>query len=79
MFGLGRKARMLSAVVGVVGNSFGLQDLSLKDVRDRNEIERRQQRLAEWNFKSHADSSVKVMTSLNNATLEHTQSVFDNA
>ena len=79
MFGLGRKARMLSAVVGLVGDSFGLHDLSLKDVRVRNEIERRQQRLAEWNFKNHADSSVKVSTAFNNATHEHTKSVFDNA
>ena len=33
MFGLGRKARMLSAVVGLIGENFGLQDLSLKDFR----------------------------------------------
>jgi len=79
MFGLGRKARMLSAVVGLIGDSFGLHDLSLKDVRVMNEIERRQQRLAEWNFKNHADSSVKVSTAFNNATHEHTKSVFDNA
>ena len=38
MFGLGRKARMLSAVVGLVGENFGLQDLGLKDVRVQNEI-----------------------------------------
>lgn len=79
MFGLGRKARMLSAVVGLVGDSFGLHDLSLKDIRVMNEIERRQQRLAEWNFKNHADSSGKVATAFNNATHEHTKSVFDNA
>lgn len=79
MFGLGRKARMLSAVVGLIGDSFGLHDLSLKDVRVRNEIERRQQRLAEWNFKNHADSSGKIATAFNNATHEHTKSVFDNA
>ena len=79
MFGLGRKARMLSAVVGLVGENFGLQDLGLKDVRVQNEIERRQQRLAEWNFKQHADSSVRVATELNNATKEHTKNVFSAA
>ena len=79
MFGLGRKARMLSAVVGLVGENFGLQDLGLKDARVQNEIERRQQRLAEWNFKQHADSSVRVATELNNATKEHTKNVFSAA
>ena len=79
MFGLGRKARMLSAVVGLIGDSFGLHDLSLKDVRVRNEIERRQQRLAEWNFKQHADSSVKVSTELNQATKAHTSNMFASA
>ena len=79
MFGLGRKARMLSAVVGLVGENFGLQDLGLKDARVQNEIERRQQRLAEWNFKQHADSSVRVSTELNNATKEHTKNVFSAA
>ena len=79
MFSLGRKARMLSAVIDQVGNQFGLQDLALKDFRVMNEIERRQQRLAEWNYKNHADSSVKVATDLNNATHEHTRTVFENA
>ena len=79
MFSLGRKARMLSAVVGLVGESFGLHDLSLKDDRVRNEIERRQQRLAEWNFKTHADSSVKVSTELNQATKAHTSNMFASA
>ena len=79
MFGLGRKARMLSAVVGLIGQDFGLQDLGLKDARVQNEIERRQQRLAEWNFKQHADSSVRVSTELNNATKEHTRNVFEAA
>ena len=79
MFGLGRKARMLSAVVGLIGDQFGLHDLALKDARVMNEIERRQQRLAEWNFKQHADSSVRVATELNNATKQHTKNVFDAA
>ena len=79
MFGLGRKARMLSTVVGLIGDNFGLQDLGLKDIRVQNEIERRQQRLAEWNFKNQADSSVRVSTELNNATKEHTKSVFEAA
>lgn len=79
MFGLGRKARMLSAVVGLVGDQFGLHDLGLKEARVRAEVERRQQRLAEWNFKQHADSSVKVATELNQATQAHTKSVFASA
>ena len=79
MCGLGRKAGMLSAVVGLIGDQFGLQDLALKDARVMNEIERRQQRLAEWNFKQHADSSVRVATELNNATKQHTKNVFDAA
>ncbi len=79
MFDLGRKARMLSAVIDKVGNQFGLNDIALKDFRVMNEIERRQQRLAEWNYKNHADSSVKVATDLNNATHEHTRTVFENA
>jgi len=79
MFGLGRKARMLSAVVGLIGESFGLHDLALKDARVQTEIERRQQRLAEWNFKNHADSSVKVATELNQATQAHTKQVFASA
>ncbi len=79
MFGLGRKARMLSAVVGLIGEDFGLRDLSLNSQRVRIEIERRQQRLAEWNFKNHADQSVKTANTLNSATQEHTNTVFSSA
>ena len=79
MFGLGRKARMLSAVVGLIGDQFGLHDLGLKEARVRSEVERRQQRLAEWNYKQHADASVKVATELNQATQAHTASVFASA
>ena len=79
MFNLGRKARMLSAVVADVGESFGLSDLSLKTSRVQTEVERRQQRLAEWNYRQHADNSVYVANTLNQATANHTQDMFANA
>lgn len=79
MFNLGRKARMLSAVVADIGESFGLSDLSLKTSRVQTEVERRQQRLAEWNYRQHADNSVYVANTLNQATATHTQDMFANA
>ena len=76
MFGLGRKARMLSAVTAQVDDKFGLSNLSLSAIRVQTEVERRQQRLAEWNYNNCVDMSVKVASDLNKATVEHTQSVF---
>ena len=79
MFGLGRKARMLSAVVQAIGTEFGLADLSLNTTRVQTEVIRRQQRLAEWNYKQHADCSVHVANTLNRQTTEHTKGMFDAA
>ena len=79
MFGLGRKARLLSAAVEMIGEDFGLSDIALNSKRVQTEIERRQQRLAEWNYKNAVNISHKVASDMNRATLEHTKSVFDAA
>lgn len=79
MFGLGRKARMLSAAVEMIGEDFGLSDTALNHKRVQTEVERRQQRLAEWNYKNAVNVSHKVASDLNRATVEHTKSVFDAA
>ena len=65
MFDLGRKVRLLSAVVDTIDNAF--------------EVERRQQRLAEWNYKNSADASRKVSENLNTETIAHCQNVFASA
>ena len=79
MLQLGRKARLLSAVCELMDDKVGLKSTSLERFRVLNEVERRLQRLAEWNFKNHADSSGKVASNMNTATLEHCSSIFDNA
>tara|TARA_B100000214_G_scaffold47585_1_gene29869 strand:+ start:721 stop:1515 length:795 start_codon:yes stop_codon:yes gene_type:complete len=79
MFGLGRKARLLSAAVEMIGEDFGLSDISLNSKRVQTEVERRQQRLAAWNYKNAVNISHKVASDMNRATLEHTKSVFDAA
>ena len=77
MFQLGRKARMLSAVIDQVDTRFGLNKTNLDSSRVQNEVERRLQRLAEWNFNNVVDQSLKVAMDLNRQTKEHTQNVFD--
>ena len=77
MFQLGRKARMLSAVIDQIDTRFGLNKTNLDSNRVQNEIERRLQRLAEWNFNNVVDQSLKVAMDLNRKTKEHTQNVFD--
>ena len=79
MLQLGRKARLLSAVCEKMDDKFGLKSTNLERFRVLNEVERRLQRLAEWNFKNHADSSGKIASDMNTATLEHCSSIFDNA
>ena len=79
MVQLGRKARMLSGVCSKVDDKFGLKSTELERFRVQNEVERRLQRLAEWNFNQHADSSGKVADNMNSATIEHCSSIFDNA
>ena len=79
MFNLGRKSRLLTATVKLIDNAFGLNDVGLNVGRVRTEVERRQQRLAEWNYKNSADSSRKVSETLNNETIAHCQNVFASA
>jgi len=79
MFDLGRKSRLLSAVVNNIDNDFGLKDVKLNIDRVMTEVERRQQRLAEWNYNQSADASRKVSESLNTATIAHCQNVFASA
>jgi len=79
MFDLGRKSRLLSAVVNNIDNAFGLKDVKLNIDRVMTEVERRQQRLAEWNYKNSADASRKVSESLNTETIAHCQNVFASA
>jgi len=79
MLQLGRKARMLSAVCEQMDDKFGLKSTELERFRVLNEVERRLQRLAEWNFKQHADQSGKIANDMNTASVEHCSSIFDNA
>lgn len=79
MMDLGRKARMLRDAIQSLDDKFGLKSTSLDRDRVQNEVERRLQRLAEWNFRKHADQSGKVANTLNNASKEHCKAVFANA
>ena len=79
MFGLGRKARMLSAVVANIDDKFGLKDTKLNATYVQNEVQRRQQRLAEWNYNNSVNISQKVATDLNQASTEYTKTIFNNA
>lgn len=79
MLQLGRKARMLSAVCELMDNDFGLKSTQLERFRVQNEVERRLQRLAEWNFQQFADSSGKIASDMNSATLAHCADVFADA
>jgi len=79
MFNLGRKARLLSAVVNNIDNEFGLKDVKLNIDRVITEVQRRQQRLAEWNYNQSADASRKVSESLNTETIAHCENVFASA
>lgn len=77
MFQLGRKARMLRDAISQIDNAFGLRDVKLNDNRVKSEVERRLQRLAQWNFDNVADKSVKVATDMNRESHNHTKRVFD--
>lgn len=79
MMQLGRKARMLRDAISAIDDKFGLKSTSLDRGRVQNEVERRLQRLAEWNFNQHADQSGKVAKTLNSASVQHCESVFANA
>ena len=77
MFQLGRKARMCREVLAKVDDKFGLNDTKINDSRVQNEVERRLQRLAEWNYNKQADRSGKVAMDLNKGTHEHVKSIFE--
>ena len=79
MMQLGRKARMLRDAVNAIDDKFGLKSTSLDRERVQNEVERRLQRLAEWNFNQHADKSGKVANEYNAASVQHCETVFANA
>jgi hypothetical protein len=76
MWSLGRKARLIRDAILEVDALFGIGDLGVQPMRVQTEVERRQQRMAEWNYKNLADSSGKVANDLNGATLEHAKQVF---
>ena len=79
MWSLGRKARLIRDAILEVDALFGIGDLGVQPMRVQTEVERRQQRMAEWNYKNLADSSGKVANDLNGATLEHAKQVFASA
>ena len=79
MMQLGRKARMLRDAIDAIDDKFGLKSTSLDRDRVQNEVERRLQRLAEWNFRKHADQSGKVANTYNAQTVQHCETVFANA
>ena len=79
MLQLGRKARMLSSACSKIDDKFGLKSTELERFRVQNEVERRLQRLAEWNFKEYANTSGKTASKMNEQTLEHCSTMFDNA
>ncbi len=79
MMQLGRKARLLRDAIKRLDNKFGLKSTSLDRKRVQTEVERRLQRLAEWNFSQHADTSGKVASTMNKATVDHCESIFANA
>ena len=79
MMQLGRKARMLRDAIIAIDDKFGLKSTSLDRERVQAEVERRQQRLAEWNYTKHADKSGKVANTYNAATVQHCENIFDAA
>lgn len=74
---LGRKARLLSQAISSMDDKFGLSSTSLNRDRVQAEVERRLQRLAEWNFNKYANSSGKVARELNAQTVEHMNTIAD--
>ncbi len=77
MFQLGRKARMCRDVLSKIDIKFGLNDTSINEGRVQNEVERRLQRLAEWNYKNVADRSLKTAMDYNKESHDHVKTVFE--
>ncbi len=71
MFQLGRKFRLCRDSIEAIDDKFGLKSTSLNRDRVQNEVERRLQRLAEWNYNQHADTTGKTNSSMNVQTAEH--------
>jgi len=71
MFALGRKFRLCRDSIKAIDDKFGLKSTSLDRDRVQNEVERRLQRLAEWNYNKHADTTGKTNSSMNAQTAEH--------
>ena len=71
MFALGRKFRLCRDSIKAIDDKFGLKSTSLNRDRVQNEVERRLQRLAEWNYNKHADTTGKTNSSMNAQTAEH--------
>ena len=68
-----------SSACSKIDDKFGLKSTELERFRVQNEVERRLQRLAEWNFKEYANTSGKTANNMNEQTLEHCSTMFDNA
>jgi len=78
LMAVARKARLIRDAVNTIDEQFGLNSTSLDRVRVQAAVERRQQRLAEWNFNKHADKTGQVSSRMNQATVEHCESIFAN-
>jgi len=76
LMAIARKARLIRDVVKAIDEQFGLNSTSLDTGRVRAAVERRQQRLAEWNYNKHANTTGKVSSNMNQATVEHCESIF---
>jgi len=79
MMQLGRKARILRDAITNIDDKFGLRSTSLDRDRVQTEVERRLQRLSEWNFNQHADKSGKTASAMNKASIQHCETVFATA
>ena len=77
MVQLGRKARMLTAFLDKMDDKFGRKATEIQRFRVQQEIERRLQRLAEWNYNQHADKSGAVTSKT--ITNQTASAMFDNA
>jgi len=71
MFALGRKFRLCRDSIKAIDDKFGLKSTSLNRDRVQNEVERRLQRLAEWNYNQHADTTGKTNSAMNVLSAEH--------
>ena len=78
LMAVARKARLIRDAVDTIDEQFGLSSTKLERFRVLAAVERRQQRLAEWNYNKHADKTGQVSSRMNQATVEHCESIFAN-